>query len=330
MHNNYATRESSADVPHNGIDIQVTDLRKSFGDVKAVDGVDLEIKKGELFGLLGPNGAGKTTTISLMTGLLRADSGTIYVGGFNLPQDLAKARTLMGFCPQEISSIPYLTGYENAQLFGSLNGLQGAALKARIFQLFEEMKLADKAKKRVSTYSGGMKRRLNIILAIIHDPAVIFLDEPTVGLDPQTRHVVWDYIRSFKKMGKTVVLTTHYIEEADDLCDRVGIIDQGRVIAIGTPRELKAGLPASEEIEITLPAGTTISPDEFSAVNCVIDSTYDQENATVKIKTKQGIMRIGELLARLPAGIEPAGIHVRDFNLEDLFIQLTGREIRAD
>lgn len=330
MHNNSVGRENGSQLPRDGVEIRVTGLQKRFGDVKAVDGVDLEIKKGELFGLLGPNGAGKTTTINLITGLLRADGGNICVGGYNLPNEVAKARALIGFCPQEISSVDYLSGAENARLFGTLNGLQGPALQARITQLFAEMQLEEKARKRVSTYSGGMKRRLNLILAIIHDPAIVFLDEPTVGLDPQTRHVVWDYIRSFKEMGKTVVMTTHYIEEADDLCDRVGIIDQGRIIALGTPRELKEQLPATEEIEIDLPSDAQVSLDGFSSVDCVVDSKYDEVNSAVKVRTKQGIMRIGDLLALLPPGVQAEGIHVRDFNLEDLFIQLTGREIRAD
>ena len=323
--------DSSHDPRGDGVAIRVSGLKKYFGDVKAVDGVDLEIKKGELFGLLGPNGAGKTTTINLVTGLLHADQGNMCVGGFNLPKDVAKARALIGFCPQEISSIPYLTGYENAKLFGTLNGMQGPALKQRITQLFKDMKLEEKAGKRVATYSGGMQRRLNIILAIVHDPSIVFLDEPTVGLDPQSRHVVWEYIRSFKEAGKTVVLTTHYIEEADDLCDRVAIIDQGRIIALGAPDELKKQLPATEQIEIDVPCDVEASQLEgISSIDCVVDSTYDPNKCIVKVRTKQGITRIIDLLAQLPPGVQPGGIHVRDFNLEDLFIQLTGREIRAD
>lgn len=312
------------------VQIRVTGLKKRFGEVLAVNGVDLEILKGELFGLLGPNGAGKTTTINLITGLLRANAGNICVGGYELPKDLTQARSLMGFCPQEISSIPYLTGAENARLFGTLNGLRGATLHERIDHLFSEFKLDEKANKRVSTYSGGMKRRLNLILAIVHDPEVIFLDEPTVGLDPQSRHVVWDYIRSFKDMGKTVILTTHYIEEADDLCDRVGIIDQGRIIALGSPQDLKEQLPATEEIQIDFPEMISFQPGTFSSVDCVVGSAYNPENYTVKVQTRQGIMHIGEIIAQLPPNVQAKGIHVRDFNLEDLFIQLTGREIRAD
>jgi ABC-2 type transport system ATP-binding protein len=333
MHDGSFQRDGSANSMQNcgdGVAIRLTGLQKNFGEVKAVDGLDLEIEQGELFGLLGPNGAGKTTTINLITGLLPADTGRICVGGFDLPRNIAKARALIGFCPQEISVIPYLTGFENAKLFGTLNGLQGPALDRRISQLFEDLKLEEKAGKRVSTYSGGMKRRLNIILAIVHDPAIVFLDEPTVGLDPQSRHVVWNFIRSFKEMGKTVVLTTHYIEEADDLCDRVGIIDQGRIIALGTPRELKTQLPATEEIEIDVgdtPVGQLAG---LSSVDCVIDSAYDPERHVIEVRTRLGITRIGELLAQLPGEVQPGGVRVRGYNLEDLFIQLTGREIRAD
>ncbi|HME56037.1 MAG TPA: ABC transporter ATP-binding protein [Candidatus Lokiarchaeia archaeon] len=331
MHRNSLQRKKNANLQDDGVAIRVSGLQKHFGDVRAVDGVDLEIKKGELFGLLGPNGAGKTTTINLITGLLLADNGNICVGGFNLPKEVSRARALIGFCPQEISSIPYLTGFENAKLFGTLNGLQGPALKERISQLFKDLKLEEKARKRVATYSGGMQRRLNIILAIIHDPEIIFLDEPTVGLDPQSRHVVWEYIRSFKERGKTVVLTTHYIEEADDLCDRVAIIDQGRIIAIGTPRDLKQQLPATEEIEFDLL--NDVEPAQLegiSSIDCVVDSHYDPGKRVVKVQTLKGITRINDIINQLQVDVQPGEIHVRDFNLEDLFIQLTGHEIRAD
>ena len=314
----------------NQVDISFNHVTKRFSDVVAVNDLSLDIMNGETFGLLGPNGAGKTTTLNLLAGLLQSDGGTIHIAEYSLPKDITHARSLMGFCPQEISSIAYLTGVENARLFGTLNGLRGDALRARITRIFDDLKLTDKAKKRVSTYSGGMKRRLNLILAILHEPAIIILDEPTAGLDPQTRRVVWDYIRSFKAAGKTIVLTTHYIEEADELCDRVGIIDNGKIIALDTPRKLKEQLVATEEFEFTLPPATSLPQENFSGLDYVVNCTFNASNGVAKVQTKRGIPHLNELLAHLPRGINLEGLHIREFNLEDLFIQLTGREIRVE
>jgi len=213
-------------------------LVKKYEDVTAVDGLSLRVEKGELFGLLGPNGAGKTTTINILCGLVKPTSGLVSVYGFDVQAEHWKVKRLIGVCPQETAVYDYLTGLENVELFGSLYAMQGDLLKARWKTLLEKMGLEKDAKRRVEKYSGGMKRRLSLILALVHDPQVVFLDEPTAGMDPQSRRAVWDFIRELKAEGKTVILTTHYMEEAEELCDRVGIIDHGKLIALGSPREL--------------------------------------------------------------------------------------------
>ena len=218
--------------------IVIENLVKKFEDVTAVDGIDLQVSKGELFGLLGPNGAGKTTTINVLCGLLKPTSGSAAVGGFDVQRETAKVKELIGVCPQDTPVYSYLTGRENAEFFGNLHAVPKEKLKENVDALLQRLGLLEDSKRRVGKYSGGMKRRLNLIIALVHDPEIAFLDEPTVAMDPQSRHAVWDFIRDLKKNGKTVILTTHYMEEAETLCDRVGIIDHGKLIALGAPTNL--------------------------------------------------------------------------------------------
>jgi ABC-2 type transport system ATP-binding protein len=234
--------------------ITVENLVKKFEDVTAVDGISLQVQKGELFGLLGPNGAGKTTTINILCGLAKPTSGTAKVGGYDVQKETARVKTLLGVCPQETATYPYLTGAENVDLFGNLHDMDKEKLQARRAMLLEKMGLTGDAKRRAEKYSGGMKRRLSLILALIHDPQIAFLDEPTVAMDPQSRHAVWDFIKELKKEDKTIILTTHYMEEAEELCDRVGIIDHGKLIALDTPQELisKNKVKNLEEVFIAL------------------------------------------------------------------------------
>jgi len=234
--------------------IVMDNLTKKFEDVTAVDGLSLEVEKGELFGLLGPNGAGKTTVINMLCGLIKPTSGSVVVEGLDVQKDLYKVKELIGVCPQETAIYPYLTGLENVDLFGDLHAMNKDALKVRRGELLEKMGLVEDAKRRAGKYSGGMKRRLSLTLALIHDPQIAFLDEPTVAMDPQSRHAVWDFIKELKKKGKTIILTTHYMEEAEELCDRVGIIDHGKLIALGSPKELTSSNDVNnlEEVFIKL------------------------------------------------------------------------------
>lgn len=218
--------------------ITMEHLGKKYQDVTALDNLNLQVGKGELFGLLGPNGAGKTTTINILCGLLKPTGGEASICGYDVQKDTSKVKELIGVCIQETAIYPYLTGAENIDLFGNLHTMNKAELKTRQNMLLTKMGLTEDSKRKASKYSGGMKRRLSLILALIHDPQVIFLDEPTVAMDPQSRHAVWDFIEELKTQNKTIILTTHYMEEAQALCDRIGIIDHGKLIALGTPKEL--------------------------------------------------------------------------------------------
>ena len=221
-------------------EIVINDLVKRFGDVTAVDGLNLEIRKGEMFGFLGPNGAGKTTTISMLCGLLEPTAGSAQIAGFDIGKEPQKVKEHIGVCPQEVAVYKFLTGMENLELFGNLYGMDKQVLKERAAELVNQADFADTAKRKTKGYSGGMMRQLNLMIALISDPEIVFLDEPTVGMDARARRRTWEYIGSLKDQGKTVVLTTHYIEEAQALSDRVGIIDYGQLIGLGTPAALMA------------------------------------------------------------------------------------------
>ena len=230
--------------------ITIDRLTKKFEDVTAVDDLNLSIERGELFGLLGPNGAGKTTTINILCGLLEPTSGAISVGGYDVQKGTEKVKELIGLCPQDTATYPYLTGRENVELFGNLYAMPKEKLKKNTDELLEKLSLTQDTNRRLGKYSGGMKRRINLIMALVHDPEIAFLDEPTVAMDPQSRHAVWDLIRELKERGKTIILTTHYMEEAEELCDRIGIIDHGRLIALGSPKQLKDKFKAKDLEEV--------------------------------------------------------------------------------
>lgn len=226
--------------------VSINGLTKEYGPLRAVDGLTLDIPKGEVFGLLGPNGSGKTTTINCLTGLLRPTEGTVRVLGFDALSEGNEARKVMGVSPQETAVCPYLTGEENVRLFGELFSVPKGALHARVDYVLEKVGLLDEARRRVSKYSGGMKRRVSVAMALVTDPKVVLLDEPTVGMDPQARRAVWDFILELRDQGKTILLTTHYMEEAEELCDEVGIIDHGRLIELGSPGGLKSKYQARD------------------------------------------------------------------------------------
>jgi ABC-2 type transport system ATP-binding protein len=235
-----ASRTESGGTPQNGSVIVINDLVKQFPDVTAVNGLNLEIRKGEMFGFLGPNGAGKTTTINMLCGLLEPTSGSAQIGGFDVRKAPQNVKSLIGVCPQDVAVYKFLTGMENIELFGNLHGMDTKVLKERAADLVNQADFSDAAGRKTKGYSGGMMRQLNLMIALISDPEIVFLDEPTVGMDARARRRTWEYIGSLKDQGKTVILTTHYIEEAQALSDRVGIIDYGELIALGTTDELMA------------------------------------------------------------------------------------------
>ena len=229
--------------PDNSHVIEVTDLKKHFigkqtEDVKAVDGVSFQVNNGELFGLLGPNGAGKTTIIHILTGILSQTDGTAVVGGYNIKSELRQIKELIGVCPQEPAVYKFLSGLGNIKFFGNLHLMPKKQITERAEELLKMLGLYEARKRLAKGYSGGMLRQLSLIISLIHDPNILFLDEPTVGMDPRNRRKVWDFLKSMKSQNRTIILTTHYIEEAEALCDRVAIIDYGKVVAIGPPQTL--------------------------------------------------------------------------------------------
>jgi ABC-2 type transport system ATP-binding protein len=235
-------------------EIVIENLTKSFEDVTAIDALNLKIEKGELFGLLGPNGAGKTTVVKVLCGLLDPTSGSVRIVGHDVRKETTMVKELIGVCPQDTAAYPFLSGRENVELFGNLHTMSKEKLKKNTDELLKKMSLSEDANRRLGKYSAGMKRRINLMIALVHDPQIAFLDEPTVAMDPQSRHAVWDLIRELERRNKTIILTTHYMEEAEELCNRVGIIDHGKLIALGTPTQLMNRFQAKnlEEVFIEL------------------------------------------------------------------------------
>lgn len=228
----------------NSFSIEVKNLKKHFTgkknleDVKAVDGITFQVENGEFFGLLGPNGAGKTTTINMLTGLIKPTEGTVMVGGYSVAKDLKKIKEMTNVCPQEPSVYKFLSGMANIKFFGNLHLVPKEIMLKRAEELLKMLGLYEARKRNTKGYSGGMLRQLNLIISLINDPNILYLDEPTVGMDPRARRKVWDFLRTLKEQKKTIILTTHYIEEAEALCDRVAIIDYGKLIALDAPKTL--------------------------------------------------------------------------------------------
>ncbi|MBN1856564.1 MAG: ABC transporter ATP-binding protein [Dehalococcoidia bacterium] len=230
--------------------VTVENLHKSFNDHKAVNGVTFSIYKGEIFGLLGPNGAGKTTTIRILSTILDPDRGDVSVGGHSIRHEDDAIRSLIGVCPQELALYPDLSAMDNLLFFGRMVGLNGREARSQAVANLEAMGLMDRAKGKVDKFSGGMKRRINLAIALMGHPELLFLDEPTVGIDPQSRNMIYETIDGLRDGGMTILYTTHYMEEADRLCDRVAIMDGGRIVALDTPHELKSRIGSPEQVTL--------------------------------------------------------------------------------
>ncbi|MFA5309895.1 MAG: ABC transporter ATP-binding protein [Dehalococcoidales bacterium] len=230
--------------------VVVQDVHKSFKDFKAVNGVSFTIHKGEIFGLLGPNGAGKTTTIRMMSTVLPADSGDIIIGGHSIRHEAEAVRSIIGVCPQELALYEDLSALENMVFFGRMVGMEGQQAKAQAIKNLEMMGLIDRAKGKVSNFSGGMKRRINLAIALMGSPELLFLDEPTVGIDPQSRNNIFENIHALQKEGMTVLYTTHYMEEADRLCNRIAVMDGGKIIALDTSHNLKSQIGSPDKVTL--------------------------------------------------------------------------------
>lgn len=301
-------------------------LTKKFGNQIAVNGVNISIEPGCFYSLLGPNGAGKSTTIHLLSTLLKADSGEIIIDGKKVGAENEKIKPFLGIVPQEISLYEELTALENLQFWGKMYGVEKSILSERINQQLKDFGLLDRKNDKVKTYSGGMKRRINIAAALLHQPKIVFMDEPTVGIDPQSRNNIYDALQRMKNEGITILYTTHYIEEAERFSDKVGIIDNGKIIAEGTVDELKKHSKVKEEIEIH------VSLLNDSEKKYLMEKYFDLvsfKNNCIKIKTenvKTDLMSVLNFCTSLSLEIEQ--VEIQKANLEKVFLSLTGKTLR--
>ena len=322
------------------------DLHKKFGDFEAVKGISFSVLRGEIFSLLGPNGAGKTTTINMLSCLLPPTSGTAEIAGHAIPGDTLAVRRAIGVVPQEIALYDSLSARQNLEFWGRLYDMRGQELTQRIDEVLDQVGLADRAKDKIKTFSGGMKRRINIAAGLLHKPQLLFMDEPTVGIDPQSRRRILDMVRELRDGGMTVLYTTHYMEEAEELSDRVGIIDQGRLIALGTQAELTRVVGEQETLRLHLAEeagvalagvnGTAGAPATMSADGSVALFSGLPGVLRASAVDHQIVVSVADAGAALPAVVgraNTAGLHVRSVdieqpNLEAVFLHLTGRGLR--
>jgi len=317
-------------------DIEVDSVTKRFQDTVAVDNVSMKVARGELFGLLGPNGAGKSTLTKMLSGMINSTSGTIKVGGYNIRDDPMKVKESLGVVPQDIVLYDYMNARENLAFFGRLYGLSGSKLRNRIEELLKFTQLDQKAVKRhISTYSGGMKRRVNIAAALLHEPQVMLLDEPTAGLDPKNKLALWEIIQTLHKEGKTIVLTTHMMDEAEELCNQVAIMDKGKIIALGSPRQLIKKVKMENTITVV---PDKIPPKLIEVVQKIpgVKSSYRAYDENEKIEALKIITeRAEDILPDVVSAIAAAGtkilsVQLSRVTLEDVFILLTGRSLTEE
>ncbi len=306
--------------------IEAVKLVKQFGPLTAVKGVSFKVKKGELYALLGPNGAGKTTTVKMLTTLLKPTSGEAYIEGYSVLRDTIKVRRIIGLIPQDLTADDEMSGWENVLIQAKLYGYKGREAEERARRSLEIVDLWGAARRKVSTYSGGMRRRLEIAMSLVHDPQVLFLDEPTLGLDVQGRRAIWDLVREFKKNGITIMLTTHYMEEAEALSDRVAIIDMGEIKAEGTPEDLKSKL-GGDKVYIE-----ALTPEEAAEAFSELGQrgfNVKLENSTVIVKVSNAATSLPEI-ARVLSERRVKAVNIVRPNLEEVFLELTGRRLREE
>lgn len=309
--------------------LRANNLVKKFGDLTAVDGVSFEIYEGEIFSLLGPNGAGKTTTISMLSTLLTPTSGDAMINGFSIKNDNMQVRNYIGIVPQEIALYDDLTALENLYYWGRLYNLSGRALELRVAEVLEQIGLTDRAKDRIKTYSGGMKRRVNIAAGLLHKPKLLFMDEPTVGIDPQSRRMILDKVKELNQQGMAILYTTHYMEEAQELSNRVGIIDHGKLIAVGSQEELTKQVGENDSIHIL-----TDPMDDLSSIASKLQGFDGITRVTVdesglNLITSNAETNLAPIIQEVSqAGARIKSIEIIEPNLETVFLHLTGRALR--
>lgn len=309
--------------------LRAENLSKSFGEVQAVRGVSFEIRRGEIFSLLGPNGAGKTTTISMLSCLIEPAGGDAWVDGHSIRTEAQAVKQVIGVVPQEIALYQTLSARENLLFWGRMYGMGGKQLQARMDEVLETVGLADRAGDRIETFSGGMKRRINIAVGLLHRPKLVFMDEPTVGIDPQSRRNILDMVKQLNAQGMTVLYTTHYMEEAQELSDRIGIIDHGELIALGTQEELERLVGQEDVVELTI--GAMEATDELLAALGQVQGVREVSaaNGTVRLLTADGNALLADVIAiSNQHGAHISGVSVQEPNLEAVFLHLTGRALR--
>ena len=309
--------------------LEVHNLVKKYGDFTAVKGISFDIQEGEIFSLLGPNGAGKTTTISVLSTLYEPTSGDVTVGGHSVSKDPMAVRRLIGMVPQDLALYDDLTAAENLAFWGQMYGLGGKALKERIAEVLEQIGLSERANQRVKTYSGGMKRRVNIGVGLLHRPRLLFMDEPTVGIDPQSRRAILDSVKDLNRQGMTVLYTTHYMEEAAELSNRVGIIDHGELIALGSQTELTHQVGEHESLLLHL--GESDNPTTLAAALRGLAGVLKAEvsDHTVTVITIEAEDVVAPVISKAnELGIKIRSVDIQEPNLETVFLSLTGRALR--
>ncbi|MGE5530293.1 MAG: ATP-binding cassette domain-containing protein [Patescibacteria group bacterium] len=309
------------------IAVKAQDLCKNFGDISAVRGVSFTVRAGEIFSLLGPNGAGKSTTISMLSCLLQPDRGDAFVQGHSIRQNPGGVKAALGVVPQEIALYPDLSARENLEFWGRMYGLRGDALRQRVDEVLGIIDLAGRQKDRVGTFSGGMKRRVNIGAALLHKPQVIIMDEPTVGIDPQSRRHILDNIKELNRQGMTVLYTTHYMEEAQELSDRIAIMDQGKVIALGTHAELVKIVGEMDRIDLTLATESNGMGEEWRNLPGVHGLSAEDGRMALLVEDSNLVLpRLFESASR--TGVRITAVNIQEPNLEAVFLHLTGKALR--
>jgi ABC-2 type transport system ATP-binding protein len=307
--------------------IEVRDLTKAFREVVAVGGINFEVRRGEVFSLLGPNGAGKSTAISVISGLLQPDSGDASVMGHSVTKDSMAARRCLGVVPQEVALYNDMSARENLVFWGRMYGLSGKDLERRVDEMLTAVGLVERQKGRVATYSGGMKRRVNIAAALLHTPQVVIMDEPTVGIDPQSRRHILDYVKELNRQGMSVLYTTHYMEEAEELSSRIAIMDKGKIIACGTRDELVRLVGEQTRVDLAVTGEPDKAAEAWRAVAGVSRATVEQGRVLVLAGDSNAVVPLlFERAAQL--GFRIGSVEIQEPNLETVFLSLTGRALR--
>ncbi|MBI3742287.1 MAG: ABC transporter ATP-binding protein [Chloroflexi bacterium] len=306
--------------------VQVNDLSKTYGDQTAVNRISFAIREGEIFGLLGPNGAGKTTTISILSTLLAPNAGEIKIAGYDVRRETARVKEIVGIVPQELALYPTLSARDNLEFFGQIYGLRGRALKARIEEALEIVGLRARGDDVIETFSGGMKRRINLAAGLLHKPKILFLDEPTVGVDPQSRNFIFENVQRLNQDGMTILYTTHYMEEAERLCHRVAIIDQGKIVALDTPHALIAMLGGGV-IHIGLRESPNNVIEQVRTFGAVKTAQWADGKLAVQTHNVNAAL-VGVINAFNAANVPINSLEILEPNLESVFLHLTGKHLR--